>query len=100
MRTVIAALLSIASSGALAVELSTEQLSVLTHEMNDPASAQVREVRASSEHDGVFCGEVNWRNSAGGYDGFRAFWLDMEERQSAVAPHPSYAAFAEAMGCN
>lgn len=45
--------------------------------LKDPATAQLREVQAFalSNGDRAICGEVNGRNSFGGYVGFQPFYI-------------------------
>ena len=92
------------SAGAVAstaegAELSPAQFAVLTHDLNDPESAKVRDVTTSTKFADVLCGEINWRNAQGGFEGYRRFWLDVKARKSAIAPLPAYSAWADAMGC-
>jgi hypothetical protein len=44
--------------------------------LKDPDSAEFRNITISSKSDGVFCGEVNARNSNNGYAGFHSFVYD------------------------
>jgi len=50
--------------------------SKVTSELIDPASAQFREVTDFGSH---VCGEVNARNSFGGYTGFVRFYVKGDE---------------------
>ena len=43
-------------------------------QLKDPESAQFRNLLLNGQN--VVCGEVNARNSFGGYSGFSAFWYD------------------------
>src|SRR5262245_10497421 len=43
--------------------------------LKDPYSAQIRRLKQGNKPDTV-CGEVNAKNLAGGYVGFRAFFAD------------------------
>jgi hypothetical protein len=50
----------------------------LVHSLKDPESARFREMFVSSQSDGgslrpVLCGQVNAKNSMGGYGGFQRF---------------------------
>lgn len=45
----------------------------IADQLKDPASAQFRNVRASTLRDTDVCGEVNAKNSFGGYTGFKRF---------------------------
>ena len=42
-------------------------------QLKDPASAQFRNVRSSTLRETDVCGEVNAKNSFGGYTGFKRF---------------------------
>jgi hypothetical protein len=55
----------------------------VTSRLKDPASAQFQDVTydASSR---VACGQVNAKNSFGGYTGFRQFWVQMPADEEAV----------------
>ena len=54
----------------------------------DPAGVQYKEVTAYSE--GVVCGELNQKNSTGGYDGFKDFiYNGMDEGLLNLDPSPS-----------
>lgn len=52
---------------------------IIANGMKDPASAQFREGRSFFLDNGdvVYCGEVNAKNSYGGYTGFTPYWLRM-----------------------
>ena len=45
-------------------------------QLKDPASAQFRNVHISEK--GFACGEINAKNSYGGYNGFTAFFVNQE----------------------
>lgn len=50
--------------------------------LKDPSSAQLRNVKAFELSNGqgrAICGEVNGKNSFGGYVGFRPFYLRLKE---------------------
>lgn len=53
-----------------------ETKAALLHQLNDPFSAQFRNVymTAMSGRGGVFCGEVNAKHEFGGYTEFRPFY--------------------------
>lgn len=72
--------------------------SVVAGQMKDPASVQFRGDRAftMSNGDVAFCGEVNAKNSYGGYTGFEPYWVRM--RGGAVAS--SIFGNAARDGCN
>jgi len=58
-------------------------------QLKDPLSAQYRNVRAVPDKNGypreVICGEVNAKNSLGGYVGFRRFyWHDPANPENVV----------------
>lgn len=55
----------------------------VTSRLKDPASAQFQDVTydASSR---VACGQVNAKNSFGGYTGFQQFWVQMPADKDAV----------------
>ena len=61
-----------------AAELAQSR-AIIAGGMKDPASAQFREGRSYVLNNGdrVFCGEVNAKNSYGGYTGFTPYWLRM-----------------------
>lgn len=63
--------------------------SQVTAELIDPNSAQFREVNDFGNH---VCGEVNARNSFGGYTGFQPFYVKGDEvliGQAAIDPRSS-----------
>ena len=49
---------------------------VVSNELKDPESAQFRNLRINGVD---LCGEVNAKNSFGGYTGFKRFWVFMIE---------------------
>jgi hypothetical protein len=100
MRMIAAAIFAIVATSCAAAELTTAQFQLLTKNLNDPESARVRNLRVSTKFEGVFCGEVNWRNQQGGYGGYKGFWLDTAELQVSIDPDPSFATFYEEMGCS
>jgi len=60
-----------AKSEGEAIELAKESL---TRSLKDPGSAQFRNVRLVDFDEGkVICGEINAKNSYGGYVGFKRF---------------------------
>ena len=63
------------SSQAAAIELTPDQLYLLTKDLNDPESARVRNVSSPEELPTAVCGEVNWRGTQGGYLGYKKFWI-------------------------
>lgn len=69
---VIAVLLSLAGCGK-----ERAALDLVSAQMIDPASAQFRNVRSVRNRYGEvgICGEVNAKNSMGGYAGFRHFMV-------------------------
>lgn len=88
------ALVLASASGGAAVELSAAQLELLTRDLNDPESARVRNVTPSAKFDSVLCGEVNWKNRNGGYDGYRRFWIHTEKKIAAIDPSVEYGTLA------
>jgi hypothetical protein len=62
------------------VELISNAEQVVREHMKDPASAQLRGTALYLSGFGAHrvCGEVNAKNSFGGYTGFEAFYLDPE----------------------
>lgn len=69
-------------------------------EMKDPASAQFREGRSYilSNGDRAYCGEINAKNSYGGYNGFTPYWLRMRNgvKQAVVYADSATQGCAEA----
>ena len=53
------------------------QRDIVRHSLKDPTSAQFRNVRSGKLQNSV-CGEVNAKNSYGGYVGFRKFAVEGE----------------------
>lgn len=51
----------------------------VSSEFNDPASAQYKQLQVAYQVDGVavICGFANFRNSAGGYDDFAPFIVEV-----------------------
>jgi hypothetical protein len=47
---------------------------------NDPYSAQIAKLHASSGSDDVVCGLVNLKNSSGGYTGFQPFYFNIKSK--------------------
>lgn len=72
--TVIAMLCSIVSTSSFASEIGTAQ-SVIKNLMKDPDSTNFKSVREITNAQGerFVCGEVNSKNSYGGYVGFKMF---------------------------
>lgn len=97
MRVVIAAML--ATAPAFALELTEEQVQVLTRDLRDPLSAQFRNVRKSERHDFVICGEMNAKNAYGGYVGFRKFWLVTDHLEAGFEPNLEWVLHSQNMGC-
>lgn len=59
------------NSPELAIEKAKE---AIKNQLKDPDSAKFRNVRVSNFNDGqILCGEVNSKNSYGGYVGYRIF---------------------------
>lgn len=52
--------------------ISSAKIAVLAV-LKDPSSAQFRNIYISKKTDDVVCGEVNAKNSYGGYNGFKTF---------------------------
>ena len=59
---------------------------IAAHNLNDPSSAQFREVKAAGEH--CVTGEINAKNRVGAYTGFREFIVDMRKREVAIVADP------------
>lgn len=71
-----------------AKQRATDRISTL---LNDPASAQFRNVRVVSGRDNepMICGEVNAKNKFGGYTGFTDFYVeDVENGVALIDPGP------------
>lgn len=90
-----AALVFPAMAGA--VELTEQQIEVLTKNLNDPDSARFRNLRKSPIADFVVCGEINWVTPQGGLGGYKKFWID-DEGKGGIDPEPGYA-WARMVGC-
>jgi hypothetical protein len=74
----VAGLIVVALSASLAacgVRVQSEAMEAVAAQMKDPASAQFRGLKSGKTGTGfVFvCGEVNAKNSYGGYNGYRPF---------------------------
>ena len=56
--------------------------------LKDPASAQFRNVKIIEQRDGSksVCGEVNAKNSMGGYAGFRQFSYTSSSGRASIDP--------------
>lgn len=65
------------SKGAVALELLKRQL-------KDPDSARLRDLFVNQ--DGLICGQVNAKNSYGGYIGFQHFVADTERGSALIVP--------------
>ncbi len=87
MRNPITAALILAAAAAAATATAQEPYSeeiaavkaLIERQLKDPASAQYRDVRAFDQTGTVMvCGDVNAKNSYGGYTGFEGFvfWND------------------------
>ena len=101
MRMALPMMIALGLAGpAAALELTPEQMDLLTRDLNDPESARIRDLRQSTRLDDVLCGEINWKNEQGGYEGYKRFWLDMDERKAAIDTHIAFEAFWEPMGCS
>lgn len=62
---------------------------VLLAKLKDPQSAQFRNVRPST--DGLYlCGEVNSKNSYGGYPGFRKFYSLWQMNTASIQGEGDY----------
>lgn len=85
---------------AYAEVLPPELIDVLTQDLNDPLSAQFRNVRKSDRHDFVVCGEMNAKNRYGGYVGFQKFWIHVELKEATFEKSDSYKLSAPHAGCN
>lgn len=100
MRLVIACMAALLSATpAVALELTEEQVEVLTRGLRDPLSAQFRNVRKSEKHDFVICGEMNAKNAYGGYVGFRKFWLNTNHNEFEIEPDQAYVLTSGVAGC-
>ena len=56
--------------------------------LNDPRSAQFRNLRPSPKDPRFICGEVNYKNAYGGYGSFIPFYYN-KSSNSSVVPTPS-----------
>jgi len=83
---------------AYAVELTPEQVYLLTKDLNDPESARVRNVEEPAVTPGALCGEINWQGQQGGYVGYRKFW--MANGKSAIEGDDLYKVGAGVLGCS
>lgn len=55
------------------------------YDLKDPASAQYRNVRVSDVLPTYVCGEINAKNSYGGYVGFTPFYYSHDDGSVVVA---------------
>jgi hypothetical protein len=62
------------SSGSIDEKLRQRAIALLSEGLKDPMSAQVRHLRPGKYPESV-CGEVNAKNSMGGYVGFVPFYV-------------------------
>jgi hypothetical protein len=58
-------------------------IELLSESLKDPMSAQLRRIRAGRYPESV-CGEVNAKNSMGGYVGFSPFYVLPYQREAFV----------------
>lgn len=62
---------SAAASPSINDQMEEKAKKTIANSLKDPGSAQFRNIRESSP--GILCGEVNAKNSMGGYVGFKRF---------------------------
>ena len=69
------------STASLAAEITSDLLNILKKDFKDPSSVQFRNVK--DYHGGVskVCGELNAKNSYGGYEGFKRFTIVMISKE-------------------
>lgn len=79
------------------IKLSTSQeqavKAAVTYDLKDPASAQFRPMVAGVIEGGTsitVCGEVNARNSFGGYVGFKSYFVQADSRREDEAKMVGY----------
>jgi len=65
--------------------------SIVSRDLKDPSSAQFRDMYATSRGmgDDMVCGEVNAKNSYGGYVGFRKFYVAHDGEYRIANPEDS-----------
>lgn len=66
---------------------------LVTDGLKDPSSAMFREIRALSGDQ--VCGQVNAKNSFGGYVGYRWFWIKGMDRENPTVMVDSDSTLAE-----
>ncbi len=66
------------------IQIAAEQ--AVAYRLKDPSSAQFRDLRAYRMPTGllVVCGEINGKNSFGGYTGFSLFAATVQEAQPSA----------------
>lgn len=85
MRVILVGALALMASGCGGQVGAAKE--VVSRELKDPASAEFRDVKVAGP---AVCGQVNAKNSYGGYEGFRRFvvvngvaWIDREQTMPA-----------------
>lgn len=81
-RWMVISLIALAACGSKVKEAQE----IAAHNLNDPASAQFRQVTEAGDH--CVTGEINAKNRMGAYTGFREFIVDMRKREVAIVPDP------------
>ena len=79
------------SEAEIRFQKEAQVLALIQRELRNPDSAQLRDIVFGEK--GVVCGQVNAKDSSGGYVGFRHFMVNLETSETQIAP--SMAALAE-----
>lgn len=75
----------------LQVALLERAKEVVARDLKDPSSAQFRNLRTSTVLPGYVCGEMNAKNSFGGYVGFISFYYkDSDGKVLLLDPDDRY----------
>jgi len=70
----------------------------IKRQLKDPESAQFRNIMLTRQDNGLACGEVNSKNSLGGYVGFHPFVRkkgDQLKNEGYIFDNPRYALYDE-----
>ena len=73
------------NSGKKTNDFISQAQEIVLENLKDPDSAKFRKVVSYKNKGNNFvCGEVNSKNSMGGYVGFRSFYVDLKDRSFEV----------------
>lgn len=84
LRLILLAVVMLGGCGAL--DQFADAKEIAAADLKDPASAQFRDMRRCNL--GIITGEMNARNSFGGYVGFERFWIDEGKRFTLMESTP------------